>query len=138
MTTQTLRARRLQDSQASLALLTLQREECIRRLIKVDGKLKELRRRVARYEKPAPVRPTIEAPAVADATAGPDMPDFLDRRKSGEERDRIAREAIEAEQAEKKKNRTRVRIETMKAKKAGLTKQWPLEGKAALAAIRQA
>jgi len=73
------------------------------------------------------------------ATAKPvddDMPDFLRRRKEGDQRDALAREAILAEQTERKKNKARARIETMKAKKAGDLKKMPLTGKAALDAIR--
>jgi hypothetical protein len=51
------------------------------------------------------------------------------------QRDKAAADAIRAEQDERKRNKARVRIEEMKAKRSGATKQMPLQGKEALKAI---
>jgi len=63
------------------------------------------------------------------------IPTFLQRQQDAETRDKAAAEAIRAEQAERKRNKTRVRIEEMKAKQSGATKHMPLQGKDALKAI---
>ena len=129
-----------------------QRDGCLANLVKYETKLKTLRRQAQRLERamakpvtapPVPVPQAVApapAPAVSDVTDIPvtelAIPDFLDRKKASEQRDRIAREAIEREIAERKKTKARARIETMKAKQRGDTKKMPLTGKAALEAIR--
>ncbi len=60
-----------------------------------------------------------------------EVPDFLRRSKP----DAVG-EAIAAEQEARRKAKAHGRIATLKAKKSGATKAMPLEGKAALAAIR--
>ena len=64
------------------------------------------------------------------------IPDFLRREAEGRHRDQIAADTIRKEQAERKKLKAHNRIAEMKAKKSGATKRMPLEGKAALAAIK--
>jgi hypothetical protein len=68
----------------------------------------------------------------------PPIPTFLQRKKDGEMRDKVAADAIRQEQADRKRAKSMARIETLKAKKSGAAKRMPLEGKAALAAISAA
>ena len=63
-----------------------------------------------------------------------EIPTFL--RREPPQADIEARIQIEVEQANKRLRRSRARIATMKAKKAGDTKKMPLTGKAALDHIR--
>jgi hypothetical protein len=52
-------------------------------------------------------------------------------------KDKLAADEIRPKQEEQRKRKARNRIETMKAKKSGATDRMPLEGKAALAAIKR-
>lgn len=83
------------------------------------------------------------AAKIDDALHGDDqleIPDFL--RRAGNigkmtPADLAAMAAIDAEQKERKRTKSTNRIATMKAKQSGETRRMPLEGRAALAAIRQ-
>lgn len=152
----TLREKRHREVTNTLNRTVAQRDGCLANLVRYETRIKSLRRQAQRLEramaqpvtaKPLPVpQPVAPAPApltpqqVADVKESRDaldkaIPDFLARKRSADQRDKIARQAIEAEQAERKKNKARVRIETMKAKQRGDTKRMPLSGRAALAAI---
>jgi hypothetical protein len=77
-----------------------------------------------------------EPPKAEDLT----IPTFLIRDRAaeeaaGRERDRIAAEAIRQEQEERRKTKATISREENKAKRAGITKRFPLQGKAALDAI---
>lgn len=148
----TLREKRHREVTNTLNRTIAQRDGCLANLVRYEIRIKALRRQVQRLEramaqpvtaKPEPKpQPAASAPAskASDVTDIPvselPIPDFLDRRKSAEQRDKIARDAILAAQTERKKNKARVRIETMKAKQSGATKRVPLTGKAALEFIR--
>jgi hypothetical protein len=101
---------------------------------------KALKNDPANHERPGDpeLKNFVEAlPAAGIAqTAGLDLPSFLDRSRSGEKRDEIAREAIEAERAERAKLKKKIQDDERAAKRRGDTKRMPLTGKAALAAIR--
>jgi hypothetical protein len=119
----------------------------INALIKAERKRKRLTTKPA-APKPTPeearldqlaaeYEPPVEAPKTAEDLT---IPTFLIRDRAteeaaGRERDRIAAEAIRQEQAERKKTRATISREENKAKQAGVTKRFPLEGKAALDAI---
>jgi len=153
-----LRERRHQQALKDRARLERQRDDTLDKLSRIAAKLKAVRRSIERYERtPAlPVKPeslavtvfremardapaasaNVEPPAPqpqapAPASVDDDMPDFLRRSKP----DAVG-EAIAAEQEARRKAKAHGRIATLKAKKSGATKQMPLEGKAALAAIR--
>lgn len=85
----------------------------------------------AREDKKTPVAdvvtdiPVSEFP-IADSL---DIPTYL-------KRDAKAAAEIKQEIADKKRTKALVRVEKLKAKKSGETKRMPLQGKAALAAIR--
>ena len=93
--------------------------------------------KAAQRPEPASLKAPAPAPAPAPTAASDDcgIPDFLQRKKDGEMRDKIAADAIRAEQDERKRNKARVRIDTMKAKQSGASKRMPLQGKDALRAI---
>jgi hypothetical protein len=164
MQTIPLRERRHQQALKDRARLERQRDDTLDKLSRIAAKLKAVRRSVERYErtpmhpvKPEPLAVTIfremakdapaasvnveppaptpapqaAAPVPAPASVDDDMPDFLRRSKP----DAVG-EAIAAEQEARRKAKAHGRIATLKAKKSGATKQMPLEGKAALAAIR--
>lgn len=145
----TIRERRHRDMVAQLARAVEARDDTIGKLVKLEAKVKWLRKAIARYEKIASqpkVPPAVETvkplpPAIlAEARATADdigIPDFLARKRDAERRDAVAAEAIRAEQAEHKRTKSRNRIAEMKAKQAGDTRRMPLSGKAALEAIRQ-
>ena len=82
-----------------------------------------------------PPAPPPQAPALAsvDDLA---IPTFLQRKRDSEMRDKIAADAIRAEQAERKQSKARARRETAKAKQAGDLKRMPLTGRAALEKLR--
>jgi hypothetical protein len=138
-----LRERRREHALATIARLTEKRESIIASLVATDARLRRLHRQVARYDraeaKPAAVaKPLISKTAAALPHTSLDdlgIPTFLQRQQDAETRDKAAAEAIRAEQAERKRNKTRVRIEEMKAKQSGATKHMPLQGKDALKAI---
>jgi hypothetical protein len=133
-----LRERRREVALASVARLTEKRESLIASLITVDVRLRRLRRQVARYDK-TEARPLqaaapdikAEAPKPLPERAADDLgiPIFLQRQRDAEARDKAAADAIRAEQQERKRNKTRVRIEEMKAKQSGVTKRMPLQGR---------
>jgi hypothetical protein len=159
-----IRERRYQQAVKDLGRLMDLRETLLDRLTRTGAKITTRRRQVARFErtlKPATVAAPAAPPApettppkpyepgasmaakIDDALHGDDqleIPDFL--RRAGNigkmtPADLAAMATIEAEQNERKRVRSRNRIDTMKAKKSGETRRMPLEGKAALAAIRQ-
>jgi hypothetical protein len=114
------------------------------RLTPEEARIEQL---AAKYEEPAPMtqsesprvtKTQSESPRVASTPpADLDIPTFLQRKRDGEERDRIASEAILQEQAERKRNKAKARAEEAKAKKSGAATRMPLQGKAALDAIAQ-
>jgi hypothetical protein len=150
----TLIERRYADVSNKIMRALDERERLFRRLTLNERKLVELRRHHARLArklterlegeaapKPATVQESAPAAAPAPAQANPDgldPPDFLDRSRklAGDKRDELARAAILAEQAERKKLRAQNRADERKAKLSGATRRMPLTGKAALAAIR--
>lgn len=76
--------------------------------------------------------PVSELPIADDL----EIPPFLQRVAASKARDQQAGAEIKTAQAEKKKLKSQVRIETMKAKQRGDLKKMPLTGRAALEAIR--
>jgi len=159
MTTLTLRERRHQQAVKDLARLEAQRDTTLDKLSRITARLKATRRTIERYERaptpmaakpvvkahveppvPPPVSPvTTVAPAPGSLITPDDglaIPTFLQRSRDAAARDKIAADAIRAEQDERKRNKARVRIETMKAKQSGATRKMPLSGREALAAIR--
>lgn len=152
----TLREKRHREVTNTLSRTIAQRDGCISNLVRYEARIKALRKQCLRLERamarpdtakpepaPQPAAPVpAPAPVVSDVTdilvSELPIPDFLDRTtKSAKERDRVAREAILAEQADRKKAKTRNRIEEMKAKQSGVTKRMPLTGKAAAEFLRQ-
>lgn len=143
----TVRERRHRDTLAQLTRAIEQRDAVITKLVKLEARIKTLRRQAQRYEKLAGQPPAPKAapkppamPVVETVKASPPdegIPDFLKRKKDGEARDAAAKAEILAEQAERKKTKAHNRIGDMKAKQRGDTKRMPLTGKAALEAIRQ-
>lgn len=152
METTRRRARR-DEIQNTLDRTTAQRDGCLANLVRYEAKIKKLRQQLARAAKAVitswrePPRQTESAPIPApalqtqpvDTAEGPDgIPPFLDRRPKGMAMAPGAAAAVEvrAEQAERRKAKSRGRIAKMKAKAAGDTKRMPLTGKAAMEFIR--
>ena len=115
------------------------RERWQRRLNFAVGKLKKLDAKLKRLERKLSSDGLgLKIDTVADLFGDKaDIPPFLDRR------DQAAVEQIKAEQAEVKKQKAEIRRKkaaikaaTLEAKQRGDLKRMPLEGKAALAAIR--
>lgn len=112
------------------------RDACIDSLIKLELKLKDMRKQMARLDRAIAAEPKVVVekiappvlPAVADDLG---IPAFLQRKP-----DAVRAAEILAEQAELKKAKSRGRIEKMKAKQRGDLKKMPLTGRAALEAIR--
>jgi hypothetical protein len=135
-----LRERRYKALLAKIARLTRERNKAIKTLVRAENALPRLERAARRMEFPtvrakaaaAPPAPP-SAPIASDEV--PDLPSFLDRRLTGDERDELARREILAEQEGRKRNKARSRIEKLKAKKDGSARRMPLTGKAALEAI---
>lgn len=142
------------DALAQLDRVANQRDATITKLLRLETKIKTLRRQITRYEKlaakpqsepkpqPAPAieREPLPAALVAEFKAETDdlsIPGFLRRNKEADKKDAEAAAAIRQEQADRKKAKARGRIEKLKAKQRGDLKRMPLEGKAALAAIRE-
>jgi len=150
----TLQERRHAELSKKLARAIAHRDDMLHKLIKAEGNLDKLRRQVRRYEKltasskpttmptpsptpspsPTPMPPVEVAPPAGDSL---DIPGFLarDPKADAAARDAKAREQIAADIAERKRAKSRGRVERMKAKKSGDAKRMPLTGKAALAAI---
>lgn len=144
----TIRERRHRDTLAQLTRAIEHRDAAITKLVKMETRIKTLRRQAQRYEKLAlQPKPKVTPPpepkrAVADVTDIPvtelpiadklEIPPFLQRSTSREFN------PYEAQHKEARKVKTRARIEKMKAKQRGDLKRMPLTGKAALDAIRQA
>ena len=132
-----LQERRHREVINTLNRTVAQRDGCLANLVRYEARLKLLRQRLARLErtaaattpKPAPVKPTDDEP----------IPAFLDRRKLAEADaiDAKARAEIEQANAERKRIKSQVRIEKLKAKQSGETRRMPLTGKAALAHIHE-
>ena len=124
------------------------RDQAIVRLSRLDERVRKLKRSLVRLQKrtqrpaasareeftptpPAPP-PTVEPVKVIDDA----IPGFL-RRAPANPADVAAKAEIEAEQLERRKTRSRVRVERMKAKQAGDLRKMPVSGREALALIRQ-
>jgi hypothetical protein len=130
----TLQERRHRKASNSIAHTVAQRDEAIARLVRLESRLKLLRKQQARLErimaappKPAPVHPDT-APAEAAPSPPPGdepIPTFLDRRN------------LIADPKTKDRNAERRAIEKEKrdAKLTGELKKMPLSGRAALAKI---
>lgn len=114
------------DSTTQLAECKASRERWQRRLNRAVNAIKRLDAKVKRLERKV-AEPVVEAKPDYN-----DIPAILDRR------DQIAADKIRAENAERKRQKSLGRIARLKAQKSGATKKMPLEGKAALAAIRGA
>ena len=148
----TLQEKRHRLTINNIAHATEQRDACLGRLLKLETRLRELHRLSARQAKalarpkPAPAPTPAPAPQTQPAAtveADAAIPAFLDRRQIGEQKDAEARARIEAEQAEHKAAKAKVRIEKLKvaqekkqARLTGKTKQMPLTGRAALEFLR--
>jgi hypothetical protein len=165
MTNLALRDRRHQQAKKEFCRLERQRDDTLDKLARIAAKLKATRRSIERYERtptlPA-ARPaasvkvdtTVETDHLSEpaferlvermdkptaATIDLEIPGFLKRAGSiatMTPADLQAVQEIEAEQANKKRTKARVRIEKMKAKASGETRKMPLTGKAALEKIR--
>jgi len=141
-----IRIRRHNLLVAKIARLKAAREAAIKTIVRVETSLPKFERELARRERGVPERavaddlvasmrePVVQplSPAVlaeAKATADePDIPDFLVRQ--------AAPPPALVDPAERKREKSRVRIEKLKAKQRGDTKRMPLQGKAAIEAIR--
>lgn len=142
----TLREKRFADVSNRLVRTEAQRNGCLVNLVRYELRIKALRRQVQRLEKAIadvskpdvlpPVKVAQVPPGiVAEYEASePAIPPFLQRKAD----DKAAADAIRKEQADRKTQKARGRIEKMKAKQRGDTKRMPLSGKDALAAIRAA
>ena len=149
MTNLSLRDRRHQQAEKDFGRLQRQRDETLDKLARIAAKIKATRRSIERYQRtptllsaprpvvvaaPANVEPP--APVAAPASGSIDdlaIPTFLQRGIAAQKAaDQVIADQIKREQAERKKNKARVRNETAKAKQAGETKRMPLTGKAAL------
>lgn len=162
----TIQDRRL-EAENTINRLTAQREGCITNLVRYEGRLTLARRKLDRIkraciralekdaagrteerpqwvipEKPRPIE--AKAPDVTDIPVSElpiaddlEIPPFLQRVAASKARDEQAGAEVKAAQAEKKKTKSQVRIETMKAKLNGDLKKMPLTGRAALEAIRK-
>ena len=136
---------RHRDAKSNLYRLCDQRDALLTKLVRIEGKLVEARRRLARLERAfakvsaspdekIQATPAPSKPAVADDP----IPSFLDRRKQADAEDAAAREKIEAEkqkQVEQRREKSAVRKEFKNAKLRGELKHMPLTGRAALAHI---
>src|SRR5262245_48232055 len=145
--------------------LESRREAAIIRLVTLEMQLRKARRSVADYAKPVrsprrrPAKPQASPPVSASPAPAAQVPadftpipDFLVRKAAHApgpgaraaadamvdviDRDAQVRAEIEREQAERKTAKARGRIAKMKAQRSGETRRMPLQGKAALAAIR--
>lgn len=141
----------LDQLRASRDRLTDIREAAIRELTRTDAKIRKINLQIARAKKAATKRleaettawhaanpPAQYVPPPAEITAIEDqleVPEFLRRSIARGAPDIEAAAQIKAEQEEKRLTKSRNRIATMKAKKAGDTKKMPLSGRAALAFI---
>ncbi len=101
---------------------------------RLDAKRKRLVRK--RLTVTVPTASPAAAPVEAKPAVDTDLPAFLDRRSSKSAADQAAADQILAERAEHKRQKALGRKARQKAERAGATKRMPLEGKAALAAIR--
>jgi hypothetical protein len=129
----TLQERRHRKASNSIAHTVAQRDEAIARLVRLESRLKLLRKQQARLErimaappKPAPVQPDTAPAEAAPSPAGDEpIPTFLDRRN------------LIADPKTKDRNAERRAIEKEKrdAKLTGELKKMPLTGRAALAKI---
>jgi hypothetical protein len=155
----TLQEKRHRETINSISHVTAQRDACLERIVKLEIKLKDLRRLEARQAKalarpkpapaptpaPAPATQPVATPAPPSGDAGePGVPLFLDRAKQAEAKDAAARERIAAEQAATKKAKTHTRLEKMKVRQevkhaqlTGQTRKMPLTGRAAMEFIRK-
>jgi hypothetical protein len=115
--------------------LIKRRQARIRRDANAITKLEAQRKRLLKARVVKVAAPVAEKPRISEDLS---IPTFLQRKRDGEERDKIAAAAILAEQAERKRTKTRIRIEEMKAKQSGATRRMPLTGKEAMAAIAAA
>lgn len=122
------------------------RDKALRELIRLQTKLDELRKkaarrltkRVARTPEP-PLDPITQATLVTAPQREDDndplgIPEFLRR---GIAADNAVRAEIEKSNAERKRVKSLVRIEKMKAKQSGETRKMPLSGKDALKFIKE-
>ncbi len=137
------------------------RDKALQELIRQQGKLDELRKKAARLAKraareraentarlqeleqqPLPLDPATQSslltqPQMIDDNDPLDIPDWLLRRRADPQpTDQQVAEQIKTEQAERKRDKARVRIEKMKAKQRGDTRKMPLSGKDALKFIK--
>ena len=143
--------KRHDDIVAQMAREQKRRDKALTTLIRTEGRIKKLRRRLTlallaaqRAQQPAaPAReeiaptppappPTPEPVKVIDDA----IPTFL-RRAPATAADVAAKAEIEAEQLARRKTKSRVRVERMKAKQAGDLRKMPVSGREALALIRQ-
>jgi hypothetical protein len=117
----------VQDTNTQIEHCNAARERWQRRLTRAVNAIKRIDAKVKRLQRKAAAKPVVEAKPDYN-----DIPAMLDRR------DQIAADKIRADQAEHKRAKALGRIARLKADKSGARKQMPLEGKAALAAIREA
>jgi hypothetical protein len=131
----TLQERRHRKASNSIAHTVAQRDEAIARLVRLESRLKLLRKQQQRLERimaaPPKPAPGLHCPDTATAEAAPSpagdepIPTFLDRRN------------LIADPKTKDRNAERRAIEKEKrdAKLTGELKKMPLSGRAALAKI---
>jgi len=133
-----LQQKRLAQLRAQLDRNLDLRDGTITRLVRLVAKIEKLTKAIGRAEKrmaaaparsPAVIAPPAPPPPPA-AVFDDEMPDFLRRTKL----DPVAA-SIAAENEERRKIKSRNRIDKMKAKQRGDTKRMPLEGRDALKAI---
>ena len=161
----TLREKRHRRCLATIDRLVTQQDLTLNRLVRINRQLRDERKRLAYYAKPAPelkLTPLPEAPPwVKDEVLehGPplstlyvdpakekladngdvdlEIPDWLWRGERRKAKDAAARAEIEAEQAERKAVKTKARIAKLKATQSGETRRMPLTGRDALKRIRE-
>ena len=134
---------RHRDAKSNLYRLYDQRDALLTKLVRIEGKLTEAKRRLARLEKAAAKIGVAAPDEKIQATPAPTVdddpiPTFLDRRKQADAEDAAARDKIAAEQqkqVDKRREKSAVRKEFKDAKLRGELKRMPLTGRAALAHI---
>jgi len=149
--------------QSAILGTALRRDKALRELLRLQSKLDELQKRAVRLAKraakeraentarlreleqqppPLPLSPATQSslltqPQMIDDNDPLDIPDWLLRRRADSQpTDQQVAEQIKTEQAERKRDKARVRIEKMKAKQRGDTRKMPLSGKDALKFIK--
>jgi hypothetical protein len=144
MQTLTLRERRRKALLDKIARLTRKRNEAIKTLVKAENLLPQLERRARLLDRPVkralptdsppPAPAAVPLPTIEPDVGGDGVPDFL-RRKVDESK-RLG-SLPDPRAKEKKAERRAVEKQKLEANLRGQTRKMPLEGRAALAKIKE-